>query len=204
MLVSSRKFPAWQIRGWEILRREPFSCVESVAKLPNNGRGRRITPEARSEMLRMSSVIEDPTPGDISSDVLVRALVEMLLDGVALVSRDGRFLQVTSTFAYVFGYTVDELKDLTIHNLVVESFREKHKELVASYFEEPIQIRLANRPVKVVSKDGTVFPVQIGIIPHGPTTAVVVLKRVIDTELAKSAQIISNLREKYAHDPDMK
>src|SRR5260370_165515 len=81
----------------------------------------------------------------------------------------------------VFGYTRSELLGQTVEMLVPERFRDRHPSLRGGFFGEPRMRPMGvGRDLYGLRKDGSEFPVEIGLNPIETEEGVMVLSSVVD------------------------
>jgi PAS domain S-box-containing protein len=89
--------------------------------------------------------------------------------GVLLVDSNGTLKYVNEITITMFQYTEEEMLGNDVKMLVPKWVRENHPNLVKDYFENPVS-RQMNQPITGnpfygERKDGTLFPVEIGLSP---------------------------------------
>jgi PAS domain S-box-containing protein len=136
----------------------------------------------------------------VSMDITERKQAEELFQlateaspsGTVLVDHQGRILLVNAHIEELFGYARDELIGKAVDILVPERFARAHASDRANFFAAP-QARAmgAGRELFARRKDGTEFPVEIGLnpiqTPHGP----VVLANVVDISARLAAEEVA-------------
>ncbi len=109
-----------------------------------------------------------PQTPPISSELDFRAVFEAAADGMFVVSPDGLILEANRELERQFGYEPGELLGQPVELLVPERLRADHV-----LHRERYQRSAQSRPMGVgmelrgVRKDGTEFPVEISLSPHG-------------------------------------
>ncbi len=99
-----------------------------------------------------------------NSGATIQALLDSATQSIVAVNQAGTFVIVNAATERMFGYSRDELLEQTLEILVPEAKRGRHAEYHKTYFAEPqsrpmgIGLELEGR-----RKDGTVFPVEIGL-----------------------------------------
>jgi PAS domain S-box-containing protein len=98
------------------------------------------------------------------SEATARAILESAAEGIVLVDRDGRIVLANAKIEELFGYHRDELLGHTVEVLLPERFRTAHAAHRAAYFVDP-RVRPAGPGLDLAGrrKDGTEFPVEIGL-----------------------------------------
>ena len=123
------------------------------------------------------------------SELYFRGILESAPDGMAIVDREGRILQVNRETERLFGYQREELIGQPIEILVPERFRPHHGGHRNGYFHDP---RL--RPMGVGldlygrRKDSSEFPVEISLSPMQTPEGMVITAAVRDVSARKAAE----------------
>ena len=123
-----------------------------------------------------------------------RLVVEAAPSGMVMVDHNGKIVLVNTRAEKLFGYGRKELLGQSIEVLVPESSRERHIGLRSKYFDRPLA-----RPIGIGQglcgrrKDGTQFPVEIGLNPIETEHGTWVLSSIIDITERKRAE--AKLRE---------
>jgi PAS domain S-box-containing protein len=118
-----------------------------------------------------------------------RLAVEASPNGIVLVDRDGRIVLVNSHVEKLFGYQRDELVGKLIDILVPERFASQHPEHRGKFLDAPTARTMgAGRELFGRRKDGTEFPVEIGLNPIQTPEGMLVLAAVVDISARKLAE----------------
>jgi PAS domain S-box-containing protein len=130
-----------------------------------------------------------------------RLAVEASPNGVVLVNAQGHIVLANACVEKLFGYQRQELIGQAVELLVPERFRGKHVAHRAGFHAAP-----ASRPMGAglelfaLRKDGTEFPVEIGISPIQSPEGVLVLSVIVDITERKQAEAEArHHREEVAH-----
>jgi len=128
-----------------------------------------------------------------------RALLESAPDGMVLVDAEGIIQVVNAEALRMFGYEREELVGASIELLMPERSRRQHLDLRAAFTREP-----ENRPMggdlnlRARRKDGSEFPVDIGLTSLGTTggglTAAVIRDVEAESKLAASFRLLEALQ----------
>lgn len=120
---------------------------------------------------------------------IFRQVVEAAPNGMLMANRAGQIVLVNAQTAKLFGYSLDEMLKLDIEALVPERFRGRHPSLRNGYFNNP-QVRAmgAGRDLFGLRKDGSEFPVEIGLNPINNSGEPYVLASVIDITQRKRGE----------------
>ena len=116
-------------------------------------------------------------------------MVESVPHGVVMVDGSGEIVFVNRQTERLFGYAREALLGQPIERIVPTRFRERHPEFRATYFADP-QARAmgAGRDLFGRRKDGTEFPVEIGLNPIETDEGLFVLASVVDISARKRAE----------------
>ena len=134
-----------------------------------------------------------------ASEERLRAVFEAVLHGLIVVDREGRIEMVNRQVEILFGYSRDELIGKPIVQLMPARFRLGHPDLFRSYLDGPVARAMAERrELYAVRRDGTEFPVEIGLNPVLSGDVIDVLATITDVTERRSAQeqIEKDLTEK--------
>jgi len=162
-------------------------------------RGRCInTPDGKN--MRFRGVSMDVTAQKDVHD-LFRLATESSLSGVVLVNDRGHIILVNSQVEKLFGYRRDELVGKAVDILVPERFANRHPAHRAKFVAAPTARAMgAGRELFARRKDGSEFPVEIGLNPIQTPDGIVVLTTVVDITARKLAEVEAlQHREEIGH-----
>jgi PAS domain S-box-containing protein len=150
-------------------------------------RGRCIkTPDGKN--MRFRGVSMDVT-AQKDVDDLFRLATESSLSGVALVNERGEIILVNSQIEKLFGYRREELVGKPVEVLVPERFAIQHPVHREKFIAAPTTRAMgAGRELFARRKDGSEFPVEIGLNPIQTPDGIVVLTTVVDITARKMAE----------------
>ena len=118
-----------------------------------------------------------------------RLVVEAAPSGMVMVDRDGKIVLVNSRTEKLFGYGRKELLGQSIEMLVPESSRENHVGLRTEYFSRPLARSMGiGQDLYARRKDGTQFPVEIGLNPIETEQGTWVLSSITDITERRRAE----------------
>jgi len=119
----------------------------------------------------------------------IRVLLESAPNGFVLVDEKGTIKLVNASAEKLFGYSREELVGRPVESLVPEHYGSEHRKVRAAYQEKP-EVRLMGlgRDLSGRRKDGSEFPVEIGLNPVGADTRPAVLATVMDISARKQAE----------------
>jgi PAS domain S-box-containing protein len=156
--------------------------------------------DGSGQIVAVSKIARDVTALHRMQEQL-RRVFDSVLHGLLLVDRAGRIEIANRQIEAMFGYTRAELLGQPIERLIPERLRDTHGELFRAFVAETGVRETASRQELVaLRKDGTEFPVEIGLNPIAATGALQVLATISDiTErVARLAQAERALAEKTA------
>ncbi|HET8706031.1 MAG TPA: PAS domain S-box protein, partial [Pseudomonadales bacterium] len=100
------------------------------------------------------------------ADLLFRQVVESAPYGILVLDHNGKILLTNRMLMDVFGYSSSELLNQSVEMLLPDRYREQHVSLRARYSENPVMRRMGpGRDLTGLHKDGSEFPVEIGLNP---------------------------------------
>jgi PAS domain S-box-containing protein len=116
-----------------------------------------------------------------SSNELFRIAVEACPAAMILVADDGAIVLANAECGRIFGYSPGELVGLSVDALVPAEARGTHAGRRHAFFVEPSKRRMGEgRDLSALRKDGSTFPVEIGLTPVVAAGRVGVLAFIID------------------------
>jgi PAS domain S-box-containing protein len=157
-----------------------------------------------SEVVLMSlrdistEVAKDTAPRG-SMDQRFERVVEYAPNAMILISAEGLMEMVNAQTEIIFGYARSELLGQPIEMLVPARFRSGHPKLRGSYTHNPNPRPMgAGRDLYALRKDGSEFPVEIGLNPitTGENPQVLAAISDISERKHREEQIARSLREK--------
>jgi PAS domain S-box-containing protein len=106
-----------------------------------------------------------------------------------MVDQAGRMVLVNSQTEKMFGYTRDELLGQPVEMLVPERFRKQHAQYRAGFFVDPKSRAMGmGRDLFAQRKDGSEFPVEIGLNPIETSDGCLVLSAIVDITQRQQAE----------------
>jgi len=119
----------------------------------------------------------------------IRVLLESAPNGFVLVDENGIVKLVNASAEKLFGYKREELVGRSVESLVPEHYRSEHRNVRAAYQEKPEERPMGlGRDLSGRRKDGSEFPVEIGLNPVGRDGRPAVLATVMDISARKQAE----------------
>jgi PAS domain S-box-containing protein len=142
--------------------------------------------DAFNEML---DHIEEQSTSISEAHERFRVAVEAAPNAMVMVDERGRMLLVNAQTERLFGYTRDELIGGAVEMLVPERFHATHPGYRVGFFAEPKARPMgAGRDLHGRRRDGTEFPVEIGLNPIRTEDGVRVLSSIVDITERKRAE----------------
>ena len=118
---------------------------------------------------------------EIAAELRFRLVVEAAPNAMVMVNRAGAIVMVNAQAERVFGYPRAELLGQPVEMLVPEQFRGHHPELREAFCIEPLARPMgAGRDLFGLKKDGSEFPVEIGLNPIETDGETMVLSAIVD------------------------
>ena len=115
-----------------------------------------------------------------------RQVVESAPNAMVMINSGGKIEMVNAQTEGLFGYTRDELLGNGIEMLIPERFRPNHPKLRTGFFTSPISRPMgAGRDLFGMKKDGTEFPIEIGLNPIETDEGKMVLSAIVDISTRK-------------------
>ncbi len=115
------------------------------------------------------------------SEELFRQVVEAAPNAMVMINPDGVIVMVNAQSERLFGYPRDELLGYPIEKLVPERFRRAHPGMRSSFFGNPLSRPMgAGRDLFGLKKDGSEFPIEIGLNPIETSDGTMVLSAIVD------------------------
>jgi PAS domain S-box-containing protein len=123
------------------------------------------------------------------SEERFRLAVEAAPNGMLLVGRDGTISLVNARIEQQFGYPAAELIGRPVEVLVPVRFRASHPEYRMAFFTAPqMRSMSGSRDLSGLRKDGSEFPVEIGLQPIQMVDGLFVLASVLDVSHRRRAE----------------
>src|SRR4030095_12897167 len=160
------------------------------------GRGRCI--HRQGERARLIAVSMDITERKQAEELFYLA-TEASPSGTILVDHQGRIVLVNAHAEKLFGWERDELVGKTIEVPVTERFVDAHPGDRTNFFALPEARAMgAGRELFGRRKDGSDFPVEIGLNPIQMPRGLVVLANVVDISARLAAEEVARRKREKA------
>jgi PAS domain S-box-containing protein len=110
-----------------------------------------------------------------------RQVIEGAPNGMVMIDQAGKITLVNTQVEILFGYSRDELLGQAIELLVPKRFHSHHSAYRAEFMKSPLTRPMgAGRDLYGVRKDGSEFPVEIGLNPIETEQGMMVLGTIVD------------------------
>lgn len=126
--------------------------------------------------------------GEAVSETMFSRFVKSAPVGLVLCERDGRITLVNPRIEEEFGYGAEELLGRPIEVLLPERLRDTHVVARERYATDPRPRSVAGRELTGRRKDGSEFPVEVGLSSYGEGDDLVLSAIVIDISERKAAE----------------
>lgn len=124
-----------------------------------------------------------------AAEARFRIAVEASPSGVVMVDAEGVIVLANAETARMFGYAKSELIGQSVDELVPLRHSAGHRELRVGYMERPtVRSMGAGRDLHGRRKDGTEFPVEVGLNPIDTPDGRLVLSTIVDITQRKQAE----------------
>ncbi|WNM57966.1 sensor histidine kinase [Candidatus Nitrospira allomarina] len=147
------------------------------------------TKELKEQNQTMSVLLEDLklTKNDLEDkERRLRVLVDAFPSGMLIVDHLGKVIFANKLIETLFGYAQHELVDHSIDMLVPQRYQKEHFQHRADFFHHPSSRAMgAGRDLFARRKDGTEFPVEIGLNPINTPDGFMVLSSIVDISARK-------------------
>jgi PAS domain S-box-containing protein len=149
-----------------------------------------ITPllDALGRPSLLSWICRDITERTLADEKL-QVAVELSPAAVIMVDSSGEIVLVNAETQRLFGYAREEMVGQSIELLVPERLRRPHTRMRAEFLRRPVARAMGmGRELFAVRKDGSEFPVEVGLNPVQTTEGRFVLGTVLDITERKQAE----------------
>ena len=123
------------------------------------------------------------------TELTFQLIVESSPNAIILVNKEGKVEYINNQSEKLFGYSRSELIGYPVDKLIPQRFMKNHPGFIDMYFKTPSERAMgAGRELFAVRKDGTEFPIEIGLNPILTNQGSPVLASIIDISERKRAE----------------
>lgn len=123
------------------------------------------------------------------TELTFQLIVESSPNAIVLVNKEGKIAYINSQTEKLFGYTRAELIGQTVEQLIPKRFSQHHPGFRDTFFSMPaVRSMGAGRELFASRKNGTEFPIEIGLNPVVTVDGTLVLASIIDITERKKAE----------------
>ncbi len=123
------------------------------------------------------------------NELTFQLMVEASPSALILVNNLGKIAYINSFTEKLFQYTKNELVGKALETLVPNKYLEQHFHSLQSYFNNPTSRQMGeSRELYALKKDGSEFPVEIGLNPIVTDDGILVLAAIIDISERKKTE----------------
>ncbi len=123
------------------------------------------------------------------SELTFQLMVESVPNAILLLNRDGKIVYINNQAEKLFKYERTELIGQVVEELLPNRYRKNHPAFRDSFFLSPkVRPMGAGRDLFGLKKDGTEFPIEIGLNPVVTADGTLVLASIIDITERKKAE----------------
>ncbi|WLQ11983.1 PAS domain S-box protein [Hahella aquimaris] len=130
-----------------------------------------------------------------------RQVIESAPNAIVVVNRHGEVTLVNAQMEKIFGYPRNEVVGNPVDILIPERFRSRHASFINAFFAYPSTRSMgAGRELYGRKRDGTEFPVEIGLNPMASDEGPMVLASIFDISERKLADEKANRLRQELHE----
>jgi PAS domain S-box-containing protein len=123
------------------------------------------------------------------TELTFQLIVESAPNAIVLVNKEGKIAYVNNQSEILFGYPRTELIGQMVEILIPERYHGHHASFRNAFFAEPVVRGMGvGRELYALRKDGTEFPIEIGLNPLVTVDGTLVLASIIDISERKKAE----------------
>ncbi|MFO1388805.1 PAS domain S-box protein [Cellvibrio sp.] len=154
--------------------------------------------EEMGEMARTLSVFQDSLLARRELEARLLQVIEAMPTGIIMVNTDGVIEIVNAQAEKIFGHNRSELLNNKVEKLIPSGAAKAHAENRNNFFSNPSPRQMgAGRELCGLHRDGTEFPIEIGLAPLQTNSGLKVLASIVDiTERRKVEKALNESREK--------
>jgi PAS domain S-box-containing protein len=163
---------------------EEFPLEASISQVETNGQ-------------KLFTVIMRDVSDKLKAEERFRLVIESMPNGIVMVDSHGTISLVNAQTERAFGYKRDELLGQPIEILVPVRYRHEHVSFRDTFLGSPVSRPMGSgRDLYGIRKDGSEFPVEIGLSPINTDKGLMVLGTIVD--ISERKQTENRLRQSEA------
>jgi PAS domain S-box-containing protein len=154
---------------------------------------------ALTDALARETELQSEIAEHSQAEARFRLAIESAPNAIIMIDQNGQINLVNPLAEKYFGYSREELIGENVDKLVPGRIRENHASFRAGFLEKP-QARLMGigRDLFALRKDGSEFPVEIGLAPIETPEGTLVMATVVDiTERKRAEEMIKGSEEHF-------
>ncbi|MBP3954860.1 PAS domain S-box protein [Gemmata sp. G18] len=154
--------------------------------------------ERASDLARSAKAVSDEHRlTEQRAEVKFRLAIESAPNAMVMIERDGKIVLVNVETERLFQYPREELLGQPVELLVPERFRDKHPAYRTGFMAKPeVRAMGVGRDLHGRRKDGTEFPIEIGLNPLVTDEGFFVLSAIVDiTERKRAENVLHHAHE---------
>jgi PAS domain S-box-containing protein len=123
------------------------------------------------------------------TELTFQLIVESAPNAIVLVNKEGKIAYVNNQSEILFGYSRTELIGQMVELLIPQRYHAQHPDFRNKFFAQPtVRGMGVGRELYAMRKDGTEFPIEIGLNPLVTVEGTLVLASIIDISERKKAE----------------
>jgi two-component system, sensor histidine kinase PdtaS len=145
------------------------------------------------------TVVSRNMPDKLYRNRVFGQIAEAAPNAMVMISEGGRVVMMNTQAEHLFGYKREDVLGQPVEMLIPERFRNRHPALLAAFTASPRSGPMApGRDLYARRKDGSEFPVEIGLNPIETAEGPMVLSAIVDISHRKQEEdrMLAALREK--------
>jgi PAS domain S-box-containing protein len=174
---------------------KPFDPAELLMRTHNLLEVCLLQTEAKNYGEFLEQMVDERAAGLRENEVLFRQAVEACPSGMIMVDHTGKMVMANTEIERQFGYRREDLIGQPVEMLIPVSMRVPHVRHCANFTAVPETRRIgACRDLFGLRKDGTEFPIEVGLNPIETQDGLLVLSVIVDISERKR---IERLKDEF-------